>query len=255
MKRSMLLSVCLVCLVCLLPLSSVAAGLNDVIATLETPFSSETDGNGAIRDFTADFFQESRLVSLDRMQRGQGEVKVRFEKSFGDRVPIVKFRWEYEQPTNQEIVSDGETMWVYLPENNQVIQTNIEETGMTRAEDPMTFLTGLGNLSRDFTIRWAVPDHDAEGNPVLQLRPRRVSSLIREMQIVVDRSAVRDFQDGQGGRRLPMLSTHVTDPQGNTTIIEFSDAEVNTGVSDFDFRFIMPAGVDVVRPTGREMGF
>lgn len=254
MKRYLLLSLCLICL---LPVSAVAAGLNEVIATLETPFSSGTEGAGAIHDFSADFSQESRLVSLDRMQRGRGEVKVRFEKEkgFGDRVPLVKFRWKYEQPTNQEIVSDGETMWVYLPENNQVIQTNIEQTGMAQAEDPMTFLTGLGNLSRDFTIRWAVPDTDAEGNPVLQLRPRRVSNLIREMQIVVDRFAVQDYQSGQGGRRLPMLSTHVTDPQGNTTIIEFSDAEVNFGVSDFDFRFILPAGVDVVRPTGREMGF
>ena len=33
------------------------------------------------------------------------------------------------------------------------------------------------------------------------------------------------------------------------------DLRVNVGVSDMSFDFIMPAGVQVVRPTGKEMGF
>jgi outer membrane lipoprotein carrier protein len=52
-----------------------------------------------------------------------------------------------------------------------------------------------------------------------------------------------------------MLSSTVYDPNGNSTIIEFSDIRVNRGLSDSYFDFIVPAGVDVVRPTGQGMGF
>ena len=100
--------------------------LKDVINTLETPFQKNTDKEYLIQDYSADFFQESKIVSLDRLQRANGRVEVAFDYQEGNNVPIVKFRWEYDQQTNQEIVSDGETMWVYLPENNQVIQSNIE---------------------------------------------------------------------------------------------------------------------------------
>jgi len=231
-------------------------GLSDVIETLEKPFRSDTPAADAIANFQADFFQQSRLSSLDREQRGQGRVEVAFARQSGDRVPRVLFRWEYDQPNNQEIVSDGETLWVYLPENNQVIQSDVSFTGDNRAEDPMTFLTGLGNLSRDFQIAWASPNHDDFGNYVLQLRPRRSSALIREMRIVVDRQAVRDFkQGGITGQRLPILASTVTDPNDNTTTIEFSQARVNGGVILSDFRFILPPGVDVVRPTGQQMGY
>jgi outer membrane lipoprotein carrier protein len=51
------------------------------------------------------------------------------------------------------------------------------------------------------------------------------------------------------------MSTAVFDPNGNSTVIEFSNLRVNQGLSDMNFNFIMPAGVQVVRPTGKEMGF
>lgn len=252
--------------------AEVHVGLNDVIRALETPFKAEAvrqpgTAESAIVDFQADFFQESRIASLDRVQRGRGEVAFKFDRGasargFADRVPRTMFRWEYEQPTNQEIVSDGETMWVYLPENLQVIQSNIEVASRARSNDPVTFLTGLGNLSRDFNIRWASPNTDIEGNYVLELTPRRPSPLIQRLLIVVDRDAVLEAGPGleldlrsQTGDIFPILSTTVYDPNGNSTIIEFSDIRVNRGLTDRYFDFILPAGVEVIRPTGAEMGF
>lgn len=283
-----------------------AVSLGDVIRTLETPFQAGTEEsrNYRINDYSAAFFQQSKIASLDRMQRATGRVEVAFDyqDSMGGRqtVPTVKFRWEYEQPTTQEIVSDGESMWVYLPENNQVILSNIEMVNKADQHNPMTFLTGLGNLSRDFTISWAMPNQDIDGNYVLELKPIRVSSLINKLIIVVDRYAVEAYRNrGKGGDSVPMppsieppplpaepmanpvpafpipggdmpfpdleggpndiwfpiLSTAVYDPNGNSTIIEFSDVRVNFGISDMSFDFIIPAGVNVVRPTGKEMGY
>ena len=295
MNRSLFCTLCLSALLATLAAPAWAASLGDVISALETPFQTKTDEKLRIYDYSADFFQESKIASLDRLQRASGEVEVAFDYQRTDTVPRVKFRWQYEQPTTQEIVSDAKKLWVYLPENNQVILSDIEMVNRSRQSDPMTFLTGLGNLSRDFSIRWAVPNNDVEGNHVLELMPRRVSSLINRMIIVVDRYAVEAYLNpGQevdprmpsvpsvpsaqstpptpptpGGRNLnfpgyednlnrrwfPILSTTVYDPNGNSTTIEFSNLRVNSGISDTSFNFIMPAGVQVVRPTGQEMGF
>lgn len=245
-------------LLLVLPVSGLAEniGLNDVIETLEKPFRSDTPANQAIHDFEAEFFQLSKLAALDREQRGQGRVQIRFLRQSGGRVPLVQFRWEYDQPNNQEIVSDGKTLWVYMPENNQVIQSDIEQTRRAGSEDPLTFLTGLGNLSQDFSIGWAEPQTDRDGNYILQLRPRRISGLIRDLQIVVDRDAVLDLvRNNETGQRLPLLASTVTDPNDNTTHIEFSRPWVNRGMSDMTFEFMVPAGVDVVRPSGQQMGY
>jgi len=231
-------------------------GLNDVIQALEGPFKKDAPARDAIYDFQGDFFQESRIASLDRLQRGKGRVMVKFDRDRGDRVPRALFRWEYDQPTTQEIVSNGRTMWVYLPENRQVIQTEIDIVNQSRPDDPLTFLTGLGNLSRDFQIGWAEPNQDVEGNYVLELRPRRVSPMIRRLLVVVDRDAVFDqTRRGETGGIFPILSTTVYDPSDNSTLIEFSDIRVNRGISSTFFNFTLPAGVEVVRPTGQEMGF
>jgi len=238
----------------------VTVGLRDVIDALEEPFRKKR-----IKDYTADFFQESRIASLDRLQRASGEVKVLFDYRSGyrDDVPTVMFHWQYQQPTRQELVSDGKTMWVYLPENNQVIQSDIEMVSQARQNDPMTFLTGLGNLSRDFQISYAQPNQDVAGNYVLDLRPRRTTALINRMVIVVDRCAAiikarertqrAEYPAAEGV--FPILSTTVYDPNGNSTTIEFSGLRVNRGISAGQFNFIMPPGVEVVRPTGKEMGF
>ena len=242
----------------ILALSEKTVGLSEVIKSLETPFKADAvrkeGGPSVIVDFQADFLQESLIASLDRVQRGKGSVSVKFDREKTDRVPLTKFRWEYQQPNHQEIVSDGKTMWVYLPENGQVIISDIDFSSPSRPDDPMTFLTGLGNLSRDFVIDWASPDRDAEGNYVLELTPRRPSPMIQRMLIVVDRNAVQ--QTGAGVRPVfPMLSTTVVDPSGNSTAIEFRDVRVNRGLADGFFRFTPPEGVEVLRPTDGGMDF
>ncbi|BCR06859.1 outer-membrane lipoprotein carrier protein [Desulfuromonas versatilis] len=258
MKRLCILSLALLLAApsLLLAQKGESIGLSEVVATLEGPFRSGGDPQAAIHDFQGDFFQESRIVSLDRLQRGRGRVSVKFDRDRGDLVPRALFRWEYDQPTTQEIVSDGSTIWVYLPENRQVIRSEIDFTSQARANDPVTFLTGLGNLSRDFLITWASPNQDLVGNWVLELRPRRVSPMIERMQVVVAREAVlAKSRSGQTGSVFPILSTLVYDPSGNSTLIEFSNVRVNRGLSAGQFNFILPAGVEVLRPTGAEMGF
>jgi outer membrane lipoprotein carrier protein len=237
-----------------------AAGLDDVIRALETPFQSATAKEYRINDYTADFFQESKIASLDRLQQANGRVSVAFNYQGEKTVPEVKFNWQYEQPTTQEIVSDGKTLWVYLPDNNQVILSDVTMVNQSRQNDPMTFLTGLGNLTRDFHIDWAKPQNDSDGNYVLSLQPQQPSSIISRLVIVIFRSSVEAYlkhsmDNSTTGPWFPIRSTTVYDPNGNSTVIEFSNLRINTGIHESTFKFILPAGVQVVRPTGKEMGF
>lgn len=257
MKRLLIILLVLVPGVC----GAANVSVNDVAESLQRPFASDvvrargTDKSG-IFDFQGDFFQESQIASIERTQRGRGYVSFLFDYQGSSQVPRAMFRWEYQEPSRQEVVSNAQTMWVYLPENRQVIVSDIEQVAQQRSENPMTFLTGLGNLSRDFSVRWGSPDHDLEGNYILQLRPRRASNLIRTLDVVVDRRAVLDYvENNQVGNYFPILATIVVDPAGNRTTIEFSNVRFNQGLSSGFFEFIQPAGVEVVRPTGTEMGF
>jgi len=81
-----------------------AVSLNDVIRTLETPFQGTTDQTKIeektrIYDYSADFFQESKITSLNRLQRANGRVEVAFDYRRDQTVPTAKFRWQYDQPT------------------------------------------------------------------------------------------------------------------------------------------------------------
>ena len=248
MKSRFLLMAAAVLLLAVLPAQAVE--LREVIRALESPFSERK-----IQDYSASFAQESRIASLDRLQQASGKVHVRFDYQGPGQAPTVMFHWQYDPPTRQELVSNGKTMWVYLPENNQVIQSDIALVSPARENDPMTFLTGLGNLSRDFQISFAVPNQDAAGNYVLDLRPRRTTTLISRMVIVVGRSAAEASAAKNGALLFPILSTTVYDPNGNSTTIKFSDLQVNRGMTAGQFNFSVPPGVEVVRPTGKELGF
>ena len=249
----------LLLIVLLFPLPAMAQTeieLGDVIKTLEEPFKDKASAPSAIADFQADFFQESRVASLDRTQKGSGRVTVKFDRSRSDRPAPPMFRWEYEQPVRQEIVSNGKTIWVYVPENNQVIQTDIDAAAQPRGDDPMAFLTGLGNLSRDFQITWASPNRDGQGNPVLELQPRQSSAMLQKLLVVVSRDAVAErSRRGKPGSIFPIISTTVYDPSDNSTRIEFSGVRVNRKTPDSFFKFDIPKGVEVVRPNGQGMGF
>lgn len=227
-------------------LSADEVTLEQVVAALERPFKADQGAKG-IKDFEAEFSQESRIVSLDRAQRGRGQVWFKFGGVSPQGLPLAKFRWEYRLPTEQVMVSNGTTLWAYLPENNQVIESDLEYALREQPENPVSFLTGLGNLSRDFVIRWAAPSRDAGGNYVLELEPRRASELIARLVIVVDQKAVGAKDTVQV---FPILSTSVSDPSGNLTTIEFRSVRINRHPAASVFEFTPPDGVDLVRAGG-----
>jgi len=234
---------------------SVTVELTDIIDALETPFKGETKSSEQVKDFSANFLQESHIASIDRTQHGQGTVQFKFIAAAAGHSSQAKFRWEYQKPTVQEIISDGQTLWVYLPENHQVIESDIGKMDSRQGQNPVTFLSGLGNLSEDFLISWGAPRSTAAGDYVLELEPRKPSQFIRQIQIIVSQQAVNNWlKKGKTGEIFPIISTLVTDPNGNITAIKFRDVKVNRNLADRLFSFKRPAGVEVIDP-GEQLNF
>lgn len=246
----------------------VNVGLQDVVDTVEKSYR-------VLSDVTTDFFQRSTMAEKKREMRAEGQM---FLKTAGDGEPL-KFRFDYFRPTTHEIVSNGITMWTYLPENRTVIQSDVSFVFTPLRFNPdrdraSNFLQGLGRISKDFLTTFSPQGRDIEGNYILELNPRRATATIEKLFIVVQRDAVTLYAHKrmQLGRQLtedefrqilnslplgsiqrdqtayPVLSTTVIDHQGNTTIMEFSNVKTDTRISDQLFEFTIPAAVEVVRP-------
>lgn len=234
--------------------------LSEVIATVEKPFSFARNGTTLITDVTADFFQRSTIAEKKKEFRAEGQMYLK-PASNSDSL---KFRFNYYRPTRQEIVCDGRTLWIYLPENRQVILSDVAEffdpsRSNSVRDRGINFLQGLGRISKDFTILFNRNINDQAGNYILELTPRKVSATIQKLFITVSREALEQRagirpQTGlppariQEANLFPILSTTVIDHDGNSTTMEFSNARTNTMISDMIFAFDVPPEAQVVRP-------
>ena len=94
-------------------------------------------------------------------------------------------RWDYKSPAPQQIVSDGTSLWVYTPELNQVNKGNAPKA---LAGPAGSFLSGLGKLREEFTVRFLNPasPRDGAGRPVLDLTPKQPTPLLTRLVLTVD---------------------------------------------------------------------
>lgn len=230
------------------PAGAAAITLAEVSAALQKPFR-QSDSGPRIRNFAAEFTQESLVAAIDRVQRGEGTVRVKLPTG-----APAKFRWDYRQPDVQEILSDGETLWVYVPENRQVIVSDLHSMDPREQANPLTFLGSLGDLEREFTVTWAAERETPAGHFRLELTPRRPSPLFERMEVVVNREALGAWQDSaKEGTVFPVVATRLADAQGNLTTVSFFDVKINQSFPDRLFHFSVPSGVEVVRP-GQQSG-
>jgi len=59
-----------------------------------------------------------------------------------------RMRWEYEGPEPQTIVADGTYLWIYQPEDRQVLRAPLEQA--FQSQTPVSFLLGVARLGEDF---------------------------------------------------------------------------------------------------------
>src|SRR5690606_20099115 len=73
-----------------------------------------------------------------------------------------RMRWTYTDPERKVFVSDGVRMYSYIPADRQVYVAKVPS--QDQATTPALFLTGKGNLLRDFEVSAAEPPAEARGD-------------------------------------------------------------------------------------------
>ena len=231
---------CSLLLIIMVALPTLAAektvSLKDVVAALEK-------GYATLQDVQADFSQKTVIAAIKKEQRGSGEVLLKRPGS-----ATAMFRFNYTKP-KQQIVSNGKQVWFYLPDNRQVMVSQVSEMFKGGNNIALSYLTGLGHVSRDFTIAFAREQRDTAGNYQLELVPKKPSPVLAKLQLTVSAEAVEHFlRDGAVRDIFPIVSSVIFDATGNETRIDYNRAKVNKGIDNGKFSFKIPAGVEVIKP-------
>ena len=175
-----------------------------------------------VTDFSADFVHAYRGGVLKQQATEKGKLLV---KKPG------KMRWEYTAPEKKLFVSDGRKIYSYIPQDKQVVVSSMPRDD--QAPTPALFLTGKGDITRDFNVAFdKVPDAPA-GSIALKLTPKRHEPDYESLTLVVEPKTLN----------LQMLIT--VDAQGGRSAFTFSNLKENVGLSDNQFVFQMPRNVDV----------
>lgn len=212
-----------------------AAELGQVVRALEKGYAS-------LSDLQASFSQKSSIKAIKREQKGGGELFIKKGNSAN-----AMFRFDYEKP-KQQIVCNGKKVWYYLPENKQVMVMDVAQMFQGGNGVALTYLTGMGHVSRDFSAAFAAQPKDKNGNYVVELTPKKKTPTLEHLQLTISGEAVeRYIAQGEPGTPFPIVSSIVTDLTGNTTRIDYSNVKTNQGIGGSRFEFKVPAGVEVMK--------
>src|SRR5258705_3784679 len=174
-----------------------------------------------IRDFSADFLHNYRGGVLKTQTQERGKVAVKKPS---------RMHWTYTAPEKKEFVSDGVKIYSYIPQDKQVIVSNVPADD--QATTPALFLAGKGDIVRDFSPSYA--NSTIPGTLALKLTPRRSEPDYEYLVIAVDPTS------------LQMRALTTRDREGGESTLVFNNLKENRGISDKEFAFRIPRGVDVI---------
>lgn len=158
----------------------------------------------------------------------QGNVMEQAEGQFALERPG-KFRWDYKQPYPQHIVADGQKIWFYDVDLEQVTVKSQKEA---LADTPATLLSG-NTLPEDKYLLTDMPSDD--GMLWVELIPRDVETSFQTIALAFDKDGLRTMI--------------MKDSFDQRTRLVFRQVEENPALAKDAFVFTPPVGVDVVGET------
>ena len=140
-----------------------------------------------------------------------------------------RFRWDYEDPFEQRIVADGDHIWVYDIDLEQV---SVRPQSFDESSSPLAILMDLSQLDTEFEVS-AAPA--AEGLAWLRLQPRGAEPQFKAAEL--------GFADNQ------LRVMRVRDTFEGVTEYRFTNWARNPTLPADTFVFTPPEGVDVIGDT------
>ena len=210
-----------------LAIAAFSAGIASAssLDTLESFLKSTKSGR-------ADFTQ----VVTSPAKAGQTTVRSKTSTGQFSFVRPTRFRFDYVKPFPQVIVADGQTLWLYDADLEQVTaRKQTQALGSTPAALVAT-AADLSALQKEFTLD-AQPD--ADGLQWVQATPKNRESTIQSvrMGLRVD------------GVQVSLGKLEIFDAMGQRSVLSFERFEVNpANLGAAQFKFAVPKGVSVIRP-------
>lgn len=194
---------------CLLPLSLAAhAGAREQLAS----FSRDVQG------LSANFAQKVYGPNGETKDESNGRVQLKAPR---------QFRWEVVKPYPQLIVADGDNLWVYDPDLEQV---NVSNQSAEENSSPLAVLIDPTELERQFAVK---EGGKGQGLDWLELKPKKAD------EAPFDRARLGFGPAG-------LVKMELFDALGQRTVLGFSAWKRNPAFAADAFTFVPPAGVDVV---------
>jgi outer membrane lipoprotein carrier protein len=192
-------------------------------ALLAGPFAAHADAVDTLKDFVANV-KTGHAAFTQTVTSPDGAKKKSSSGSFDFSRPN-RFRFAYAKPFEQVIVADGQKVWIYDADLNQVSSRKFTQAlGAT----PAALLAG-GSLDRDFQLS-ALPSKD--GLDWAEATPRARDGAFQSVRI------------GFKGRDLSAIE--IVDSFGQRSLLQFSQFAGNVPMAPEQFRFTVPAGADVI---------
>lgn len=138
-----------------------------------------------------------------------------------------RFRWEYQQPDPQIIVGDGQYLWIYDGDLNQVSQKNQKST---LGDTPAALLAGNNTVSKFYTL---TEKPNRQGLEWLEAKPKTQDQGFATIRM--------GFADGD------LKAMELTDFTGQQTSITFGSWNKAPVFSPKQFEFTPPKGADILR--------
>lgn len=177
----------------------------------------------AIKDFSGDFVQtyEGGVLRTRTSERGTVAIK-----------RPGRMRFSYTKPERKEFVSDGTKLYTHLIADKQVIVSPAPDP--SDGSIPALFLAGQSDLGRDYNATFTALPGAATGLTTIQLVPKKAHADYDSLGIGID------------PKTLQILFLTALDKQGGRSSFTFSNLKENRGLSDKDFEFRIPRGVEVL---------
>lgn len=136
-----------------------------------------------------------------------------------------KFRWNYQKPFKQEIVSNSGKVWFYDTDLEQVTVKKVDESlGST----PALLLSGEVSLEKNYTMEGQGSDGEMQW---VKLIPKSQDSAFKYVLIGLEKGTLAGME--------------LSDNFGQLTRIYFSNVIINAPLKSTLFEFKPPKGADV----------
>jgi len=137
-----------------------------------------------------------------------------------------RFRWVYEKPADQVIVGDGQRVWIY---DRQLNQVTVRKLATALGSTPAALLAGASGIEQAFALSDA---GEKDGLEWMEARPREREAGFEHVRLGFDAHGLQAME--------------LTDNFGQNTVLRFSKLERNPKVNAAEFRFEPPKGADVL---------